>query len=770
MKHNTTNKRPSENPLSSPPQKKKTNDQDHEATQIGENILSKHGLRVAGSIDTKQFMMARYPELNTMQSLLKQTSFSTKLDAFPQQLRSQRRRPASHRLKGLSALQRARAAKKMGCPFLKEKIVLKNGNQLKPTVFTKEYLRRKSSKRWLETHLWHVKRMRMTHVWGYQLATKPLIKSAKTQYRALTHSAVLHDASYKGCIQIKGGFKDIVHVMNTMTHPFLPSVGSDRYTKGQRMGTTHLYEPMAYPTHLICPITYVWKPPMPSNEETVLWLWAHPSADKEAVYFIKKAIEKESLVLEKVDVSDICVQKQTDTLARFEITGPHATALLQSVLLPVEARKEPNVNASDSLESYQVWKDIGCLNSSCSLSSGVVLGLTVEDPRLKFPQRKRPSTKEISPEVSQRLSNLLRHWPDHVMTSDLWDSTARLTSSESRVREYALNKRREQNLLPGSKLELTDQDSKIPVLLIHQGWDLSTASTQPTPYVHQHQHQHQVERWIVLLPYGWGSAFWNSLVFAGAKVIGIHDVHALSLESGHSCFPYDYPGTRAYEAHREEAKTSAQRQWLKTPPAKRVNYKAMGSEHPFEAAFETLIKTDSSRKKESLWNKNRPSPPYCLLQGTELVATLTKHVTTGTLTKALETLVADMFSRRHLRLHPRVDLSLFLVRVRVVCTQQGAPMPYATVYRVKDSGVEMATMVDKRAFGTAPSSLESIGYLTQGAFSFMHGRGVGIGACTALGIRALWEMMRQRKEKKLCVLLRNPNSVDYYPAELQLLS
>ena len=39
----------------------------------------------------------------------------------------------------------------------------------RPGTLTDEYLRRQGTKRWLETHIWHAKRMKMVEIWGYKL-------------------------------------------------------------------------------------------------------------------------------------------------------------------------------------------------------------------------------------------------------------------------------------------------------------------------------------------------------------------------------------------------------------------------------------------------------------------------------------------------------------------------------------------------------------------------------------------------------------------------
>ena len=76
-------------------------------------------------------------------------------------------------------------------------------------------------KKWLETHLWHTKRMHMENMWGYRLvgtyfcspfhslepgvqAMQPTEKSFRPSHRASVHGSILHDASYFGLIELKG--------------------------------------------------------------------------------------------------------------------------------------------------------------------------------------------------------------------------------------------------------------------------------------------------------------------------------------------------------------------------------------------------------------------------------------------------------------------------------------------------------------------------------------------------------------------------------------
>ena len=54
---------------------------------------------------------------------------------------------------------------------------------------------------WFETHLWHVKRMKMKELHGCKIAMEPNQKSSRSLFRAACHESVMHDASYEKVFQ-----------------------------------------------------------------------------------------------------------------------------------------------------------------------------------------------------------------------------------------------------------------------------------------------------------------------------------------------------------------------------------------------------------------------------------------------------------------------------------------------------------------------------------------------------------------------------------------
>lgn len=54
-----------------------------------------------------------------------------------------------------------------------------------------EYLRRQNEWMWLETHLWHAKRMKMVNRYGFRLAEHCSDKGIRAAYKSLVHGCLL---------------------------------------------------------------------------------------------------------------------------------------------------------------------------------------------------------------------------------------------------------------------------------------------------------------------------------------------------------------------------------------------------------------------------------------------------------------------------------------------------------------------------------------------------------------------------------------------------
>ncbi|CAO3640760.1 unnamed protein product [Mucor fragilis] len=607
--------------------------------------------------------------------------------------------------------------------------------------------------------MWHAKRMKMKDIWGYRIASRPNTKSVRITYRSFTRLSVAHDASYMACIELKGDQSEIITVLDTLTDKGSPSVGSQRFIKGNRMGTTHLYEYKGYPTKLICPMSFLWKP----KTNDTIWLWIHPSAINEALAFIKVAIKETQAT--HVELNDL-----RNEILKFELTGPRSTALLQAILDPV-----PDTN----LRGNAVWKDLSQLRSSCSLSPGSVLGLLVQDPRLKFPQKVPPRNNDMAPEEQLKIQNLLTHWPADAAETAIWDKDLRKALFDKKIPEYGLNLRREQNLIPGTKLEPTAEDSQIPLLLVQRGGPCFNTPDIAQKPLSSHE---LIEGWTVIIPRGFGLAFWKSLTFAGARVAGYDDVRAMHFESGVPCFPHDYPGTRAFEVQRQLTKEAAEQVWSKRPPGKRVNFSKRGIEHPFESAFETLSTVEHMQVEPEHNLAVRPN--QSLICGERFVSSFLASPPCARSDALLTRLGIDA---HHLSLEDT------LVKIRLKYVDRGKPAAHAMIYMLQSqqdydkctfhirhqsplvkSKRKLKELMEANAaeqiICDIPPKSQHIGYITNGDFSLSLGYGFGIGACTVAGLKKLKEIDEaQKRQLKLIVLVRNPTSLEVRPAQLEVL-
>ncbi|KAF8985601.1 hypothetical protein BGZ46_003296 [Entomortierella lignicola] len=537
-------------------------------------------LKAARTVDVVNFAEARAFEINAMHSAMESSRNSAVQRAFQSLPRNLRRRAASHNIKRLPVRLRERAKREVESdPVKKGKKPDNRHKKRRPGTISQEYLRRQGTKRWLETHIWHAKRMKMVEIWGYKLAEHSNENGIKSAYKSSHHQCIVQDSSYNGFLEITGSKKDISNVFEHLLDPTMPTLSSSRYVTGKRQFTACLYEFDRFPQNLIAPVTFLWRQQdttldnssMEVDELSMqgqLWIWIHPSAFEYAKVKIQEAISKIG------KDNDIQVKDLENSLVMFDFTGPRSTALLQAVLKPCKFD-----TAKPYEEAHRTWDTISDLRTSSSLPPGVVLGLLVEDPRLTFPPKAEPRPASIPIARSKNVQDLITNWPPTIAKSSIWDAQERERLLTLIAPESKLNERRAQNLVPGTKLVATDSDSQIPVILM------------------QREGQPQIQRapgggsseyecgWTLMLPKGWAMPFWKSMIFAGARPGGLRERRSFHFETRQSCFPYDFPSTAAYEVYAEECKEKAEAKYGRKPVAKRINYSKMGVEDPFGASW-----------------------------------------------------------------------------------------------------------------------------------------------------------------------------------------
>lgn len=230
---------------------------------------------------------------------------------------------------------------------------------------------------WLETHIWHAKRMKMETLWGYRLvrlaraihlkvltpyqALHPTEKAFRSSHRASKHGCILHDASYHEIIEVRGPQAVLVALIDLCCEASA-SPGSIRYLTGARACEALLYMPNSYPFDLIGPVTIIWRPAtQPGSSDLThsprtVWFICHPSIFEGAFRslvvsssFAVEASESDSKRKHKVEVFDL-----RGRFNIFELMGPKSSQVIKGALAPVFDSESEEFNRVGSAPSVFV--------------------------------------------------------------------------------------------------------------------------------------------------------------------------------------------------------------------------------------------------------------------------------------------------------------------------------------------------------------------------------------------------------------------------------
>ncbi|KJA21170.1 hypothetical protein HYPSUDRAFT_67916 [Hypholoma sublateritium FD-334 SS-4] len=731
------------------------------------------------TIDVEKFVEVRSFEIDAMHDAMKTASASSTHRVWQTLPRHLRRRAASHDVRRVPLKLRERAAAEMDPARNKppKKTKPKHG-RAKQVSRTDSFLKRQVNKAWLETHIWHAKRMHMKDMWGYRLSVSPTEKSYRPSHRASLHDAILHDASYYSFFEISGSEKILVPVLESICDPQGPGPGSKRYLGGTRALETHMYKRNMYPYDLITPLTVIWRPqsisslppndrkgkgketmdfaPTLSNSSSIrtVWLKFHPSAEPAVLDALKEAaswtLAQHRKILENSsDVSFEIVNLQAQFNV-FEIMGPKSSQVLRGSLSPVN---------SDIREDFsQFWSSLINLQSAGSIPRGMIIGFKVIDPRLNFPPKiAKPRTDNSGrlhvPPITLPSSQLAE--------SEIWDADIRSGLAKPIFKKKDLDERRSKNAVPGTSLHATRQDDRVPVLLIQRSLEnINSTDSQP------------VHGWNLIVPAGWGMPFFSSLTFTDTRVSGQFERQTQSYESGVAYFPRDYPSTKPYELYASERAIEEKTTWDRKPPAKRVNYGKLGTRNPWKVDWTTIVgahtafdKTSGADSELSTTQREPLAAPEAnkkvirpwLLRGSEVPKILSNISSMLNHSAALLSEVNRLRLKRGLAVvasNVNTD-ELFqgaLVNVKLTMCLRGAPQDLAMIYSLSDSACRQwkklihkaqSSSIDEEMFGEeelaniVPSEAAIVGYVTTGHYSLSRGHGFAIGAISLVHLLAL---------------------------------
>ena len=499
----------------------------------------------------------------------------------------------------------------------------------RPVNMLAQHAHRQSKHHWLETHIWHAKRMHMINAWGYRLPRTTTDKGWRALYKAGLHLCTVCDVSYISYVSVTGREEKIAEMMQRLgSDTGNGGVLNELYRDGSRQGELLLHHVDSQPHGLIAPTQFLWRPKRPlspSDEQRELWLWLHAAVYDEALEALRAA----------AGMAECAVDELRGELCRFELTGARCQQVLSRVLQPLPASDANDTTAAGGNATWRLLCEAD-LRCSSSLPPSVVLGITAAHPgtlkgkqRIKQPFSVTPTSSSSTPAQpsslsssssttsSARLVDTLMHWPSQVCNSALWDRDIRqkLTATTAwgqKKDKYAtiLNKKAQHQHIrqqpPNTADDTTTQSVPStthvkqppvrrpkPVQTIVD--DLTTPLhclliQRPSPSPVSQQHARGLfSGWNVIVPAGFAMPVWRALIYAGARVEGLEERRRRLNEAGAECFPADYCDCAAgwmWERWLGENEKAA---WLRHPPNKRVNWQRTGVASPYQPDWAGLI-------------------------------------------------------------------------------------------------------------------------------------------------------------------------------------
>lgn len=371
--------------------------------------------------------------------------------------------------------------------------------------------------------MWHAKRAHMEDHWGYRIAVRSNEKCLKSCIRASCSGCFLYDRSYFELIHVE------IKEPLALALAYFPEE-TRRQLERQREGAKCYFIETAMYDHqkqLIGPVELIaiWE-----DRGMSVTLAVHPLVSDQ--------------VMEAFRQGEIPVSRSRGKYCIFDLEGSRSLETLGCIVsLPFVRRRagEGDGDECPALPDSGAWM------------------FSTADPRFAFPQK----TSEPLPPCEDRFI---------VASSDLWDHARWEAALRERKSEHQLNIARAQHVIPGTRLLPTDEDPRMPVLLLARS--------------HVGSSGRRAHGWTVVVPAGWGRCLWRSLIFAKARFGGLKEYALVQFEHGRPSFPIDFPtATAAFSSHVSELARQLESKWQRTPPAKRINHERLGISSPFYPNF-----------------------------------------------------------------------------------------------------------------------------------------------------------------------------------------
>ncbi|CUA78456.1 ribonuclease P [Rhizoctonia solani] len=392
----------------------------------------------------------------------------------------------------------------------------------------------------------------------------------------------------------------------------------------------------------------------------------------------------------------------------------------------------------------------------------MIVGLMVHDPRLNYP----PTNSQVDESCSSSETTFVTPDPK-LAQSEIWEQLVRDKLRTPTYKKGELDRRRSENLVPGTQLRPTANDDKIPLLLIQH-----TISHSQAPLTTTNDSSQALYGWTIILPPSWSMPFLSSLIHTGTRVVGLSARHDQRLETKSPHFPNDFVGCSAYKEVVTKQAETERAKWERTPKGKRINYEALGVTRPWASDWYSLVggfpPTMDTTMEDLVPTDRGPIPssstkPWLFLFPD--MDQLVRDLASNSEEFLIGTFATKLNSQRTKRGLPIMDteavtelFSTALVVVHVDMHGRGTPQDRAILYGCESDEVvaswKAAVESSNNEVAASPfKDLPVLGYVTSGGFSLQLGRGHGI---AAVGFKGLIDMAK-RSQGKVLVRVRNLN-------------
>ncbi|TIA88306.1 hypothetical protein E3P99_02689 [Wallemia hederae] len=461
--------------------------------------------QIPSAINVEDHVKARQFEIKALFKAIDTARTASSTRAFQSLPRHLRRRAASHNPKRVPLRLREKALAEISGDVSrlrrKRRKLLRTRmkKQQSSSSRTVNLQKRQLNKSWLETHIWHTKRMIMTNLWGYRIALHPTEKAFRPSVRAARQGCIVHDASYTSLIQIDGPQDAILRVFDSTLEKAGESASSKRYIFGTREMQSYIYEHKAYPTNIIAPVSLIWHAADGVRDKRSVWLRCHPSAFNEVHQSLHNAANE-------LGDNALLIRDLRGHVNTFELYGPHSSQVLAGAF---------RLAKSNGKAQRIAWQKLSKAATPAHFPTGFVAGFNVEDPRLSFPPR---NTK---PDKAKAVADLTLSTT--LASSLLYSEEERKKVAKPRFKKSQLDTRRSKTQQPGKALSMTPDDDTIPILVVQKRVEGGLHDS--------------ISGYTVIVPSGWGMQVWPSLTHTDARVGGIEQIEEFATQVGQTHFP-----------------------------------------------------------------------------------------------------------------------------------------------------------------------------------------------------------------------------------------